>query len=188
VISHIRQANVGGVCLENTHPFVRERWGQYWSFAHNGQLSGTENLPLGECQPVGTTDSERAFCWLLHQLQARFGGYPPAVTELAAALQAYADQLRGMGVFNMLLSDSRYLFAYCSTKLHWITREAPFGPAQLRDAELAVNFAARTTASDVVTVIATEPLTANENWQAMAPGQLLVLRDGRPVSVSSSAG
>ncbi len=27
VISHIRQANRGRVCLENTHPFFREMWG-----------------------------------------------------------------------------------------------------------------------------------------------------------------
>ncbi len=38
VISHIRQANVGSICLENTHPFSRELWGFCWTFAHNGQL------------------------------------------------------------------------------------------------------------------------------------------------------
>jgi len=30
VISHIRQANRGGVSLENTHPFIRELWGRNW--------------------------------------------------------------------------------------------------------------------------------------------------------------
>ena len=35
VIAHIRKATQGEVKLENTHPFVREMWGQYWSFAHN---------------------------------------------------------------------------------------------------------------------------------------------------------
>jgi predicted glutamine amidotransferase len=39
VIGHIRQANVGKVCLSNTHPFVRELWGRNWCFAHNGQLA-----------------------------------------------------------------------------------------------------------------------------------------------------
>lgn len=39
VIGHIRQANVGRVCLANTHPFVREMWGRNWCFAHNGQLA-----------------------------------------------------------------------------------------------------------------------------------------------------
>ena len=31
VISHIRQANVGAVCLLNTHPFSRSLWGKTWS-------------------------------------------------------------------------------------------------------------------------------------------------------------
>ncbi len=39
VIGHIRHANVGTVSLANTHPFTRELWGQYWCFAHNGQLA-----------------------------------------------------------------------------------------------------------------------------------------------------
>ncbi|MGB6138497.1 MAG: class II glutamine amidotransferase, partial [Shewanella sp.] len=39
VVSHIRQANRGCVSLVNTHPFTRELWGRYWTYAHNGQLS-----------------------------------------------------------------------------------------------------------------------------------------------------
>ncbi|HSQ03512.1 MAG TPA: class II glutamine amidotransferase, partial [Burkholderiales bacterium] len=38
VIAHIRKATCGRVALENTHPFQRELWGQYWVFAHNGTL------------------------------------------------------------------------------------------------------------------------------------------------------
>ncbi len=36
VIAHIRKVTQGQVALENTHPFVRELWGRYWVFAHNG--------------------------------------------------------------------------------------------------------------------------------------------------------
>ena len=38
-VCHIRQANVGEICLANTHPFIRELWGRYWVFAHNGQIT-----------------------------------------------------------------------------------------------------------------------------------------------------
>src|SRR5258707_2175452 len=38
VIAHIRKATKRAVALENTHPFVRELWGHYWNFAHNGTL------------------------------------------------------------------------------------------------------------------------------------------------------
>src|SRR5690606_25052536 len=42
VIAHIRKATVGAVCLENTHPYVREIWGRHWVFAHNGTLKDFE--------------------------------------------------------------------------------------------------------------------------------------------------
>ena len=38
IVAHIRKATQGRVALENTHPFVRELWGRYWVFAHNGDL------------------------------------------------------------------------------------------------------------------------------------------------------
>ncbi|MFH7417017.1 class II glutamine amidotransferase, partial [Pseudomonas syringae group genomosp. 7] len=61
VICHIRQANVGNVCLSNTHPFVRDLWGRNWCFAHNGQLANI--TPGATFYPqVGDTDSEAAFC------------------------------------------------------------------------------------------------------------------------------
>ena len=38
IVAHIRKATQGKVALANTHPFVRELWGRYWVFAHNGDL------------------------------------------------------------------------------------------------------------------------------------------------------
>lgn len=177
VISHIRQANVGGICLENTHPFTRELWGENWTFAHNGQLEGSGDLPLGKDQPIGTTDSERAFCWLLHELRSAFNEAPPA-NVLSEFLHPRCEHLRSMGVFNLLLSNGTFLLAYCSTKLQWITRRAPFGQAHLTDADVSVDFAGETTPNDVVTVIATQPLTHNEQWQEMAPGEMVAFVNG----------
>lgn len=181
VISHIRQANVGRVCLENTHPFSRELWGRIWTFAHNGQLKGSRGLPLGLYRPVGTTDSERAFCWLLEEVRRRFPAAPRRAGALWRSVAEACDRLEKLGVFNILLTDSRHLFARCSTKLCWITRRAPFGPARLSDADLAVDFSQETTPDDVVTVVATEPLTADEEWQRMTPGELCVFEAGELV-------
>ena len=62
VIAHIRKATQGRVVLENCHPFVRELWGRYWVFAHNGDLKNFAPAIDGPFRPVGNTDSERAFC------------------------------------------------------------------------------------------------------------------------------
>ena len=179
VISHIRQANVGSVCLENTHPFIRELWGYSWSFAHNGQLDKRIfDLPLTFYRPVGTTDSEYAFCWLLGQIRQEFPERPNDTDQLTTFIHQCCEQLRALGVFNMLLSESQYLLAYCTSKLSWLTRSAPFGEASLKDDDLTVDFCKETTDKDIVTMVATEPLTENEAWTAIQTGELVVFRKG----------
>lgn len=185
VIGHIRQANVGNVCLANTHPFVRELWGRNWCFAHNGQLADVQPL-AGVYRPVGDTDSEAAFCALLNRIRQRFPE-PVTAAELLPELLAACSEFRRQGVFNCLLSDGDWLFSFCSTKLAYITRRAPFGPAQLKDAELTVDFQAETTPSDVVTVMATEALTANEPWTLFTPGQWRLWRGGECVASGMAA-
>jgi len=178
VISHVRKANRGKVCLENTHPFTRELWGHHWCYAHNGQLKGIKKRPLTFFKPVGTTDSEHAFCWLMDQIRHHFPTEPRSRVALARLIAELSRDLAQLGVFNMLLSDSHRLYAFGSTKLCWITRRAPFGKARLKDADLAVDFQQETTEKDVVSVVATRPLTRDEAWTEVEPGSLVVFRDG----------
>ncbi|STQ46010.1 Predicted glutamine amidotransferase [Ewingella americana] len=78
----------------------------------------------------------------------------------------------------MLLSDGRFVMAYCSTNLYWITRRAPFGKATLLDQDVEIDFQQQTTPNDVVTVIATQPLTGNETWNKIAPGEFALFHCG----------
>jgi predicted glutamine amidotransferase len=151
VIAHIRKATQGRVALENTHPFVRELWGRYWVFAHNGDLKN--------------------FRPRLHA----------AIAELTITLAELLPQPSAHGAFNLLLSNGQALWAHCSTRLHWIERAHPFGHAQLADDDVTIDFAAHTTPDDRVAAIATEPMTCNERWQPMAPGELRVFVGGRAV-------
>lgn len=176
VICHIRQANVGRVSLANTHPFTRELWGHYWTFAHNGQLNDFAARE-GPFQPVGNTDSEAIFCDLLNRLKSRFA-HQPAQEEMLACITEACAEYAAQGVCNFLLSNGEWLFTLCTTKLAWITRRAPFGPAQLSDVDLVVDFQVHTTPNDVVTVIATEPLTRNEQWQSYAKGEWRLWQGG----------
>ncbi|RBP78978.1 class II glutamine amidotransferase [Marinomonas rhizomae] len=181
VISHIRQANVGAVSLLNTHPFNRLFWGKTWTYAHNGQLESSGSLPIEHYHPLGSTDSERAFCWIVEQLQTRFGEQEPALDDVSAVLSELALQLKAMGVFNMMLSDGVRLYCFCTTKLHWITRRAPFKKATLSDEDVIIDFKEVTTDKDVVTMIATQPLTHDETWQQMEEGELCVFEGGEVV-------
>ena len=178
VVSHIRHANRGRVCLANTHPFARELWGRTWTFAHNGQLRGIKRWPLTHYRPVGTTDSEHAFCWLMDAVRTRFPRPPRRAETLWRFVADCCARLAELGTFNMILSDARYLYVHCSTNICWITRRAPFGEARLRDAEVVVDFGTETTPDDIVTVIATEPLTVNETWTPMPRRSLSVFESG----------
>lgn len=181
VIAHIRKATQGQVSLENCHPFVREMWGRYWVFAHNGDLKDFDPILDGPYRPVGNTDSERAFCFLLQQLRERFGDTPPAMPALRAALADLVAVVARHGTFNMMLSDGTALFAHCSTKLCYVVRQYPFAAACLADEDLSVDFSQVTTPNDRVAIIVTAPLTTNEQWTEFAPGELKVFVDGLPV-------
>ncbi|MDN5873586.1 MAG: class II glutamine amidotransferase [Sinobacteraceae bacterium] len=176
VIGHVRQANVGAINLANTHPFVREMWGENWCFAHNGQLKDF-TVEKGFYQPIGSTDSEACFCAMLNRLRQRFDA-PPGADDLLSVMVESCRRFQQLGVFNCLLSNGEWLFSYCSSKLVHITRRAPFGPATLKDADLTVDFHTQTTPNASVTGIATEPLTNNESWGTHAPGEWRLWQDG----------
>jgi glutamine amidotransferase len=178
VIAHIRKANIGAVCLENTHPFTRELWGENWTFAHNGRLKGIKKKKLKFYKPIGTTDSEYAFCWILDSIRRRFQQKPSGMV-LVPLIRKLLNELDDLGISNVLLSDGTRLYAYCSTALSYITRQAPFGHATLVDKNWQVDFQKETSTKDVVSVIATKPLTSNEHWDVISPGELKVFINGR---------
>ena len=178
VIAHIRKATQGKVALENCHPFVRELWGRYWVFAHNGDLKHFNPVLNGPFRPVGCTDSERAFCFLLQQLRQRFGAKAPPLPALRSALAELVRTIAAHGTFNFMLSDGSALFAHCSTSLHYVVRSYPFASAKLSDEDVSIDFSRVTSPSDRVAIIATQALTSNEEWIAFVPGELRAFVDG----------
>lgn len=176
VIAHIRKATRGDVNLENTHPFIRELWGENWVFAHNGTVEGIGVCETCHYQPIGTTDSEAAFCRMVSELKAK---YPkkPTEKEIFNAVVEITSKIAEHGVFNFILSNGNWMIARCTTNLHYVCRKAPFGTA-LRDDDVLIDFSKYTTDSDKVTIITTQPLTKNENWVKMKNGGYVFFKDG----------
>lgn len=150
----------------------------YRMIAHNGDLKTHRPRLHGHFHPVGSTDSEHAFCWIMQELAKSHAGVP-SVPELTLTLRELAAKLAVHGTFNFLLSNGEALWAHASTHLHYIERRHPFASARLSDEDLSLDFATCTTPSDRVAVIATAPLTCNEQWTAFASGELLVFQDGQ---------
>ncbi len=185
-LAHIRKKTRGHVKLANTHPFQRELWGRHWVFAHNGTLRDADALKLGRFRPVGTTDSEHAFCSLLEMLRATFRDEPADPTAMDDAIADHAGRLARLGTFNFVMGNGDRLFARCDTRLCHIVRRYPFGRATLKDDDVSIDFGAVTTPRDRVAVVATTPLTVDETWVHGDPATLWVFRRGRLLSTLPS--
>jgi predicted glutamine amidotransferase len=177
VVAHIRKATQGDISLVNTHPFFRELWGHSWIFAHNGNLLNYQPQLNGDFLPIGHTDSEMSFCYLLQELREKFGAEPPGPAELFTAVLDLVRVIGALGEFNFLLSNGDVLLAHCSTQLSYILRKAPFASARLKDQDVEIDFSTVTSSLDRVAVIATQPLTENEQWIKFEPGTLWMFKE-----------
>jgi len=179
-ISHVRWASKGDVSYVNTHPFVRRLWNRDWVFAHNGSLLGLDEKPeykLGWCHPVGETDSEHAFCYIIERLA---GLQDRGLKSLATRLWRLADGIGRLGKFNFLLSNGEYLFAYMNREgtLHYVMRHPPHrGLVRLLDEDYEVRLGEMKAGNEYASIIATKPLT-DEEWKPMEPGALYVFYNG----------
>jgi predicted glutamine amidotransferase len=113
--AHLRRATMGGLTLDNTHPFCL---GPY-SFCHNGTvLHFPRLLEFGVPKPNGTTDSEHMFNYLITHLDRR---------DVVGSLRHLVEGVIGRSQFsglNFLFSDGDKLYAYRLGvfELHWLHR------------------------------------------------------------------
>lgn len=192
-LGYIRHATQGPVELANTGPYHRELNGRIHGFAHNGNLARLfeeAEAPTGHYRPVGTTDSELAFCRLLsrmERLSAPPHGLPPLETRLEAVAEMAAT-LRCLGPANFLYADGDTLFAHADRRLHPDTgRVEPPGlyrltcprqsPSELLEARPSSN-------SDQLQraiLLSSVPLSDGD-WQPLPRGNVIAVRDGELVA------
>jgi predicted glutamine amidotransferase len=97
---HVRRATVGGLTLENTHPFTLGSL----SFGHNGTV--IDYPQLGADGAEGETDSEHLFRYLVEHFDAR-----DAIGSLRAMV-AKAVEVSMFSALNFLFCDGYRLYAY----------------------------------------------------------------------------
>jgi len=189
-ISHIRLATQGDVCLANTQPFVRELAGRAHLFAHNGHLEHMAELPLGRYQPIGTTDSEHAFCALLEQLRGLWSEADdvPSLPARTKVVSRFAESLRPRGPANFIYSDADALFVHAHKRTQSPGVIAPPGLHMLeRRCTVPTTFeghgvdVASTDDEQRVVLVASVPLS-DEPWQPLETTTLLVIRRGESIS------
>jgi glutamine amidotransferase len=185
VMSHLRHATQGEVSLRNTQPFARELGGRMHLFAHNGRLPGIEERLGGQDQrhaPIGSSDSEFAFCVLLDRLTPLWTSSAPTLQSRLAVVSALARELRGLGPANFLYADGEFLFAHghrrlqpdgstAAPGLHVLHRECATDPDALAAAGVEIGH------PQAVTLFASVPLTLDD-WRPLYEGEIVVTRSG----------
>lgn len=167
-----------------------------------GTLSQHNSMPmLGSCteaiyHPVGDTDSEAVFCAMLNALRSEFKTLPTLPVLYEAIQKLCCEIVRGherSTILNFLLGCGQFtMFAFSWpgsregssvwNGLHYLVRSPPFSTARLKDEDYSVNFNETNGPIDRVAIIATKPLTSNEQWKELKRGQLLMFDNGLPYS------
>lgn len=187
-LGYIRHATHGGIGLHNTGPYVSTLGRHELMFLHNGHLGQImDHIHLqGPFKPVGETDSEFAFCWLLERIATEPDKwFLMTVDEQLQQIAAFAEDIREYGPANFLFADGETLFVHADRRLQLDTGnvEPPaifrldcpgsLTPGLERDCHLP--------GSDLeqeMLLFASRPLS-DEPWQPMDRGELLAVKQGR---------
>jgi len=199
LISHIRKATQGNRSLNNTQPFIRELAGRMHVFAHNGDfpdIKKSSEFLLQHFHTVGETDSEHAFCYLLDQLKLPWLKHPhqsPSIRQRFDLISQFAEKLRQYGPANFVYSDSEVCFAHahkriqedCEIKppgLYLLNRDCEMKGTETNINEHGINIQ-KIQKKQQIFIVASVPLTADEKWQAVDEGEVLVFSKGKQINL-----
>jgi glutamine amidotransferase len=169
IMVHVRRATIGGLTLENTHPFTR---GPY-AYCHNGTILKAARLePLADRPPAGDTDSERFFNLLMTHLDPG-----DVVASLRQAVARTCDTCR-FSALNLLFCDGRRLYAYRFGvyRMFWRLRTRNLDA----DAQTHLHVHLERPRGEHVLLVASEKLTEDEPWAELGQDDLLVSDPGDP--------
>lgn len=193
-LAHVRKASRGVVTYSNSHPFSREVRGREYAFAHNGTIRRIRSLQLGRYKPVGTTDSEHLFCYILNFIEQRnVGGWTEddlfELWKFLISINRWPTKdPKKPNKLNLLLTDGVTLIAYTDC----------YGNGTLYRLMLKVDeeVSSSNTSSCLqpkdnneksVGIVATKPVSNDKRWEAMQSGELCAIRNGVQVFSTGKA-
>jgi transglutaminase-like putative cysteine protease/predicted glutamine amidotransferase len=195
-VLHIRHATWGALSDANTQPFHRT-WGRRdWMIAHAGSLD--QRLPdvAGPFEPVGSTDTEQLFCQLLNKFVER--NWRNIADADLDVLATWLTDYNAIGGMTMCITDGRDLLVHSDrrgTPLWLGELRPPYEKIAFGDEDLAVDLTRRGAKARKGVVICTDPQSPLDGdarqalvWRQLAPGQLLIIREGAVIAERSSGG
>ncbi len=178
VLAHVRQATVGDVRLENTHPFVQD----HWLFAHNGNLAAFELIRsrlLHGMEPKyrnaiqGNTDSEHLFYWLLSLRERE--NIQPLLNVVRKGVHQVIKWSNDEGpstevALNFILTNGEESVGLRYGRTLWYMKRNLVHPCEVCDGAIHVDGSAKSQYNAVV--IASERITTTEEWTQIPEGTL----------------
>jgi transglutaminase-like putative cysteine protease/predicted glutamine amidotransferase len=185
-VLHVRTATWGSNTDANTQPFVRGWGGREWMIGHAGSLvSRLDEDGDQRFEPIGATDTERIFCVLLERIAAR--GWRSIGEADLSALHEWLLELNARGTLDLVLCDGSSLLAYADRStpgLHLAALLPPYAGVSFGDDDVRIDLTRRGSKPRKGVVVASAPLlgeAAALSWRPLAPGELVVLRQGATV-------
>jgi predicted glutamine amidotransferase len=169
MVVHVRRATVGGLKLENTHPFSRGRY----TYCHNGTILDPKRLrELADRDPLGETDSEHFFNLLLTVLDA-----DDVIGSLRRTVDEVCSRCR-FSALNFLFCDGERLYAYRLGlyQLFWLVRNLDLDA----DTRTHYHLHLERPHGEHVVLVSSEKLTDTEPWGEFGQDQLLICDPADP--------
>jgi len=195
-VLHIRHATWGALSDANTQPFSRT-WGKRdWLMAHAGSLDRKLADALGPFEPVGSTDTEQLFCEFLNRCHDR--DWKSLADVELDTIEKWLAEWSELGNMTLCLTDGRDLLVHADRRGDpmWLGRLAPpYGKIAFGDRDLEVDLTRRGAKSRKGLIACSSRLDPGEGdadralaWQQLAPGALVVIREGAVIAERSSGG
>jgi len=177
-LAHIRRASRGKVSVSNTHPFNRHYKSLEFLFAHNGTLDKTQLKSGTRYRPVGETDSEKAFCYLLSRMEA-WKIYP--VQKESTSVTPISSSRKSATFYSISTSMDRCLayfpmdLPYSPTETlmaqgiwHYLEKRQPLSERELENEDIKLKVNLDKDSDEYGFIMATAPLSDGE-WVSFQP-------------------
>lgn len=164
VVAHIRNATMGRLTYQNSHPFVlTDRSGRVWTIAHNGTMLDAHLVQGYKDRAEGDTDSEQVALYLVDKIDdaiAQKGealGFDERFELIAREVEALSRGGRLNNKLNLLIDDGTYVYLHTNT----------------------VSPTLYVRKDEDVAFFCTRPLPDGDGWEELPTNCLVAYREGR---------
>lgn len=170
----------------DTQPFYRSFANHDWLFMHQGELNKSQLktiIPVNDfIQPIGTTDSELIFCYLLSMLHQQ--GIQHLAEINPSQLLLWCEALNPFGTANIALTDGDSTFIYHGQQPDapiFHTRISPPNTLSVLEAnDVSIYFDDPRDVYRTMMIFSSMPFHQGD-WYELQPGQLVIVNHGSVV-------